>query len=140
MQKDWSTSFAVGGADREKPDPANWDLSLPTPNTLDPLLIETKENLDYGSTLAALSLTSSEDIRVKGYFTLQKEETAILFYPHLPWSSGPYTLTIQPSLEDTAGNRYHRLFDEDISEDRGFTPRGSSSSIVPLEIEFQLKN
>jgi hypothetical protein len=37
--------------------------------------------------------------------------------PRQPWAAGPHQLTVDPALEDLAGNSIVRVFDRDLTRD-----------------------
>ena len=108
--------YLVVGADRTILDPSQWQLDIPRPGSLDPLLIRFGESLDHIGITKCLSL-------VKGNRSLQfatqvlDSELACKLEPFQPWESGSHCILVQSQMEDLAGNTLHRLFDRPIDGD-----------------------
>ena len=108
MIEDGRKPFRVVEADRTPIDPARWQVSTVRTGTTEPLMIDFGESLD-----AALALRL---IKVKGKMgtkDLGEHERSLRFTPDTPWESGPYTLNVDTTLEDLAGNKVGRAFDVD---------------------------
>lgn len=104
-------SLRVGPPDRLSPEPSNWTLWPPaTPS--DPLRIELPEPLDKALLLRLVSVVASDGTLVPGRVDLSEGETHWSFAPDAPWADGAHRVRIDPALEDLAGNRIGRLFDE----------------------------
>jgi hypothetical protein len=51
---------------------------------------------------------------VAGAIGVEQEESEWRFTPQAPWAAGQYTLIIDTSLEDLAGNKIGQPFDIDV--------------------------
>ena len=63
-----------------------------------------------------LEVMDSQGEYVEGSIQVDRNETRWGFTPHEPWRAGDYTLTVDTTLEDLAGNRINRLFEVDVFE------------------------
>ena len=69
---------------------------------------------------------------IPGEARVDRSETRWSFTPYTKWQSGKYLLHLAPELEDPAGNRLTRLFDEKI---HGESEREEAREVViPFEI------
>jgi hypothetical protein len=114
-------SFAVGPADRQSPDPAEWRLSAPA-TAREPLLVVFPESLDHGLLLRLLEVHDAAGRRLAGEVAISRRETRWSFLPAVPWRPGNYVLRVATTLEDLAGNTPERLFDEATESGRQPSP------------------
>ncbi|MEM1410101.1 MAG: Ig-like domain-containing protein [Pseudomonadota bacterium] len=109
--------FAVGPADLTAPDPRTWSLTLPSQGSTAPLSVDLGEPHDHLSLAYRLRVVNGEGAPVAGRIDLERGERVWRFTPRNPWAAQSYTLTIDPSLEDLAGNRPGVVFDRPVGED-----------------------
>jgi len=69
-------------------------------------------------------------LEVEGVASASENETRFLFTPREPWSPGSYRLFVDPDIEDLAGNKPGRLFDEEI----GRAPSAAKGADLSFEI------
>jgi hypothetical protein len=100
--------FTVGPAERRGIDLKLWKITEPARNTTDPLIIKFDRPLDYALLQHVFTVQN-----VPGTETVAAGETEWRFQPSQPWKPGDYTLVIDMTLEDLAGNRIGRPFDVD---------------------------
>lgn len=115
-------AFRTGDFDRARPNVEKWEIQLPAAETNDALSVAFDEPLDFRSLEGKVVVLLAEK-EVGGELQVMENETVLNFYPSIPWKKGNYTIEVHPSIEDLAGNRLNRLFDEDIraiSEDKPF--------------------
>lgn len=105
-------SFTARSADRTKPNPKEWRVSLPKAGSFQPLRIVFNEPMDYA--LLMESMRIFQHVTVKGEITLEENEKIWSFTPDQEWESGFYKIGISTRLEDLAGNNLNRLFEEEI--------------------------
>lgn len=53
---------------------------------------------------------------VEGSIQVDRNETRWGFTPQQPWRAGDYSLSVDTTLEDLAGNRINRPFEVDVFE------------------------
>lgn len=108
-------TWRVEAADRRSPDPSTWRLDLPRRPT-QPLAVHFPEPLDRALLQHALSVHDSIGRPMDGHVTVDRRERRWQFVPTTPWKDGSFLLRVHPVLEDLAGNRPRRLFDEPLTE------------------------
>lgn len=114
LKEDFQKSFRVVASDREPPDPARWRLTLPAPGTLAALKINFIEPMDHALAQRVLTVVSESGQRIEGTVTLTEQERVWTFTPDKAWQHGKYTLNIQTTLEDLAGNNIGKPFEVDL--------------------------
>jgi hypothetical protein len=129
LASEFRKQFRVGPADRDPIDPAKWRISAPRAGSLEPLVLDFPESLDYALLQRLLTVKGSEGA-VAGTIHLTKEETEWQFVPQRPWQSGGYTVEVQTTLEDLAGNRVGRAFDVDTFDPITRTPARDTVSLA----------
>ncbi len=105
--------FQGAAADREPPDPKNWRITIPKAATMDPIIIDFPDPMDFALLHRMLELFSAENVRLVGEITVDRDETQWRFTPAQPWGPGDYRLIVDTALEDLAGNHVGRAFDVD---------------------------
>lgn len=110
-----TVSFRAGEADVTSPTPRDWILSAPRTGTRDPLTASLDGALDHLSLAYRVRVVRADGAPVAGRLDLDGAETIWRFTPREPWSSGQFHLTIDPLLEDLAGNRMDSVFDLDLT-------------------------
>ena len=116
LKEDFQKVFSVVAADRETPDPESWLLTAPQAGSVQPLSVEFPEPLDHELLMRLLEVMDSQGEYVEGSIQVDRNETRWGFTPHEPWRAGDYTLTVDSTLEDLAGNRINRPFEVDVFE------------------------
>jgi hypothetical protein len=115
LSEQWSRSFFVSGSDKESPDLKKWIVTIPSPGTRKPLLVEFTEPLDYVLSKQAIRILNANGMAVPGEIELNQKESGLRFTPDEPWQKDTYHLKSESRLEDLAGNNLDRLFDQEIS-------------------------
>jgi len=125
-----SYSFKVTAADKEPPSPDNWQIDVPEATTKSMLSIDLGSPHDHLSMAYRIRILNTDGDPVAGKISLAEDESAWTFQPREAWASSAYRITVDPRLEDLAGNRPGRLFDrvanseiEDRVEELTFFPR-----------------
>lgn len=103
--------FQVGPPDLDPPDPSEWALTIPTAMSRDLLTINLGSPHDHVSLAFRLRVFDAEGSIVPGQISLTPGEDGWHFTPRAPWRAQTYSLAIEDSLEDLAGNRPGALFD-----------------------------
>lgn len=107
-------TFTAVVADVSFPDPSDWHIDTPDARTVDPVVVHLGSTYDHLSLAYRLRITSARGELVPGRIELHEGESVWLFRPKAPWTAETYTLNIDPALEDLAGNRPGRLFDQPL--------------------------
>ena len=114
----WKHSFTIGKSERSLIHPEKWNIDRPESQSLGKLSIKLDKPLDYGSVNRGLIIRDGNGKLIDGNWTSSESGLMIEFVPSRHWKSGKYTVTITSSLEDLAGNRIHRQFDQPIETDK----------------------
>jgi hypothetical protein len=110
---DFEKTYQVTRDDREKPQVDQWHLKCPKANSLNSLIVEFNNTIDFELANSALHIMKDDQI-IAGEISLANNETSWIFSPVHPWSAGNYVLIAEYRLEDLAGNNLNRLFDRDL--------------------------
>lgn len=116
LKQDFKKFFSVIAADRETPDPESWLLTPPQAGSLQPFSVEFPEPLDHGLLMRLLEVMDIQGNFVEGSVQVDRNETRWGFTPQQPWRAGDYSLSVDTTLEDLAGNRINRPFEVDVFE------------------------
>ncbi|MEM6563742.1 MAG: hypothetical protein AAF665_04800 [Pseudomonadota bacterium] len=103
--------FSVEAPDNVAPAPSQWVISTPEASTLQPLTIDLGSPHDHVSLAYRIRVLDSDGAILPGKIMLGSGESTWNFIPRRPWSSTGYSVMIDGTLEDLAGNRPGRLFD-----------------------------
>lgn len=106
--------FDATEADLSSPSPADWELTTPKVGTRAPLKVQLDGLIDHLSLAYRLRVIGPDGAPAPGRIDLEQGETGWLFTPSAPWQDTAYSLTVDPMLEDLAGNRPGVLFDQPI--------------------------
>ncbi|WP_235297341.1 Ig-like domain-containing protein [Portibacter marinus] len=111
LATNYDKEFKVITADRQSPDFEKWSVESTKVNGKVGLKIIFDEVMDVASTLDAFSVQG-----IKGFWSIQDGERAILFEPEVSLSPGQYKIEVNPLIEDIAGNNLERPFDRDLTQ------------------------
>ena len=106
--------FIATKEDRTTPDSARWKVIPPARETTDVVALTTDRPLDHALFARVIRVTTAYGRPIPGEARVDAGETRWRFTPYARWQSGKYLLHLAPELEDPAGNRLTRLFDEEI--------------------------
>ncbi len=116
LKQDFKKFFSVVAADRKTPDPESWLLNAPQVGSVQPLSLEFPEPMDHGLLMRLLEVMDAQGNFVEGSIQVDRQETRWQFTPQEPWRAGDYSLSVDTTLEDLAGNRINRPFEVDVFE------------------------
>lgn len=103
----------AGPADRASPDPGAWRVRLPE-SAAGPLEVVFDEPLDAALASRLLQVVRESDGAVlEGMKGVGEDGRTWSFRPRQDWAPGSYRIEIDPRIEDLAGNRLGRLFEEE---------------------------
>lgn len=128
-------AFTAGPAKRDTPDPAKWRITAPKPGTSNPLIVDFPDPMDYALLQRLLQVPG-----LTGAITVLNNETQWRFTPDSPWKAGAWTLVVDSTLEDLAGNHLDRAFDVDlqaVEAQREDNPNRSVTKTVTLPFEVR---
>ncbi len=109
--------FTVKPAVRTKLEPSQWKLEAPASGTRDSFALTVDRPLDEALFARVVHIRTAEGENIRGQVKLDQGETRWLFTPYSAWQAGGYFLIAEPELEDPAGNRLTRPFDQEIHGD-----------------------
>jgi len=116
LKADFRKAFRAGPPDASPPDPTNWTLQAPAAGGREPLVARFPEPLDRAMLGRVLAVVGPGGEEVAGEIEVPAGETSWSFTPDRPWGAGGYTLRVDRSLEDLAGNSVKRPFEVDVFE------------------------
>lgn len=103
--------FQIQPAYSTRLDVADWELSQPASDTIEPLHIGFGRVMDHLSLAYRIRVEDEEGIRIRGSLDLLEKEGVWAFTPSKPWIKGRYRIAVDTALEDVAGNRLTGVFD-----------------------------
>jgi hypothetical protein len=118
LGKDAQKEFHAGPMDNSQPDPEIWQYTIPKSGTTDPLSIIFTEALDSALIPRTIKIRSDSNPHIAP----SHNDNSIQFTPATPWKSGDVTITIDPILEDLAGNSIARPFNLDLQSIKSPAP------------------
>lgn len=129
LKNDFQKVFKVGPADRNPPEPAQWNIQPPKSGTRDPLSIRFPKPMDHALAQRVIRVLDQEGKPVEGKVALENYECRWTFAPTRNWRRGPYKIAVQTTLEDLAGNNIGKPFEVDLFEG---VPRQFTNSVIHL--------
>lgn len=109
-------TFRVTPPDVTQPDPKQWKVTPPRPETRDPLLVQFPEPLDEAMLHRALAVVASNGEEVAGVISVSAGESQWQFTPKSAWTNGAFRIRISSTLEDRVGNSIARPFEVDLRD------------------------
>ena len=108
--------FRAIAKDYVQPNPADWQFELPHQHSSEPLLVMANEHLDYALLKRGLTVKQAGN-EVLGRIEIMADERGMRFHRATgQWSDGRVELSVNPLIEDLAGNSPSRPFEVDINE------------------------
>src|SRR5258708_34644415 len=106
--------YRVGPAERRRVAPGLWRWARPTGPGV-PLQIHFDRPLDTALLQHCIRVLDLDGADLRGEIDIPPGECGASFRPSAAWRSGhPYRVSIDPRLEDLAGNSLRRVFDRDL--------------------------
>ena len=106
--------YLVGADERRRVDPRAWAVTAPPSGTREPLSIGFDRPLDHGLLARCIHVVGPDGVLVDGIAEVGPEQRSWRLTPGRAWTSEWYRLTVDPVLEDLAGNSVTRVFDRDL--------------------------
>jgi hypothetical protein len=125
-------TFRGGPAVRQPPDPKTWALTRPAAGSRAPLVVDFGRPMNYTLLQRTLKVRGPRG-DVAGTAEIAREESEWRFTPASAWAAGAYTLIVDTSLEDLAGNKIGQPFDIDVF-DRVTEHITTTTTSLPFEI------
>ena len=126
--------FTATAEDHDRPDVSAWKIDAPQagPGATEPLRIHFPEPLDYSLLQRMITVRiAGQGKPIAGRVEVVDAERTWLFTPAETWNLAEHAITVDPTMEDLAGNTAERVFDTDLGAGeatplptrRTFTPR-----------------
>lgn len=112
--KDTIKRFRTTGEERVRIDLSKWKPTAPKAGKRDAVTLTLPKSIDYRSLKTGLTVRNAKGQAIAGTITIGKGETSWHFTPNQPWLAGAYRVSVNPDLEDVAGNTPSRPFDMDL--------------------------
>lgn len=116
LKEEFQKSFRVTPPDREPPDPSRWRIQTAGANTREPLVVNFPEPMDHALASRVISVVDEAGQKISGAVTLDEQERRWRYAPITAWKPGKYSLVIQTTIEDLAGNNIGKPFEVDLFE------------------------
>ena len=107
--------YQVGPPLRVRVNPADWRCHCPAAGSTDPLIVEFDRPLDHALLQHSLRVNDADGVALPGQGSVGPGERCWRFEPRSPWEKGRHQVTVDPRLEDLAGNSLTRVFDRDLT-------------------------
>jgi hypothetical protein len=112
LAEDFVMEFLAAPEDRRSPQTQDWLIRAPTAGQKAPLLVTADEPLDEPLFLRCLRVEDDAGRPVPGDALVLPGNARWEFTPREAWRAGSYVLRVAGEMEDLAGNRPTRLFEE----------------------------
>ena len=106
--------YEIGPPVRARVNTADWRYHCPTAGSTDPLTVEFDRPLDHALLQHSLWVNDAAGVALAGQGSVEPGERCWRFEPQSPWEEGQHQVTVDPRLEDLAGNSLIRVFDRDL--------------------------
>ena len=133
LQQPFSKQFIVAQRDETSPAVEQWNVDLPNAQTSEPLTIKFNEPLDYFLLQESIVIVDNNNKNIDGRILVSHHERTLEFIPNNNWVAGPYRISVEPVLEDLAGNNLSRLFDRDV------LVKNANATRTKFEISFKVR-
>ncbi len=133
LKRAFMKGFTVGPPDREPPDPQRWSYQAPPIRTREPLAIDLADPMDSALALRMLHVVDEAGRAVPGQPFLTDRERVWKFLPQHSWKAGHYSLVVETTIEDLAGNNIGKPFEVDVFD--GVSKRLERKTVkLPFEL------
>jgi len=133
LKAGYRKQFSVGPPREKQLDPKEWQIAAPARNGSSALEVHFPFPLDHAMLERVLSVVDHDGQTISGTIRIDDGERRWLFTPNRNWMPGRYRLTIETTLEDSAGNSVARPFELDLVQPR------PEQKARQAEIEFDVK-
>ena len=132
LTEDFSKEYRVVSAERTPADPRNWKLILPRAGTRESLAVIADRAMDQPLFERLVRVEDAAGSPLSGNATVDGGGTQWRFAPRELWPQGGFNLRVAGELEDLAGNRPTRLFDQPT--DASGLRREARDVVVPFRV------
>jgi hypothetical protein len=110
LKESFTKSFQVGPPDRNPINPKNWQIRAPAAGTRDAIKLSFTKPMDHALAQRVIQITDSSSRGLDGVSALENFERTWVFVPAASWQKGSYSIVVQTTLEDLAGNKIGKSF------------------------------
>jgi hypothetical protein len=121
--------YQVVAAERRHVSPVAWRVQPPRGDSLESVHVEFDRPLDRALLRHALLVHDGDGNVVDGKMSIHEGEGGWSFAPVDRWRCERYTISVDPRLEDLAGNSLTRVFDRDLTRPED-TPRRAERAVL----------
>ncbi|MFM8470689.1 MAG: hypothetical protein ACKODH_12120, partial [Limisphaerales bacterium] len=114
LQRAFTKRFTVGPPDRDAPDPRHWGYKAPPIRTREPLAVDLAKPMDSALALRMIHVVDESGHEIPGQPFLTERERIWKFLPLHSWRAGRYSLIVETTIEDLAGNNIGKPFEVDV--------------------------
>jgi hypothetical protein len=132
LVEDFVKEFTAVPEDRTSPDVKKWMVQPPQSGGLSSLVVVADKPLDEPLFARSLRVEDTAGHAVAGVSAVDSAGTRWRFIPREAWPAGSYFVHIGAELEDLAGNRLTRLFDEPVK------PNGQRAEAREVVLRFTI--
>ncbi|OAN73543.1 hypothetical protein A8B78_18265 [Jannaschia sp. EhC01] len=122
--------FLVSAPLRDLPDTDLWQISEPSVQTREPLIITFDRRFDHQFAQSSIRIVSADGSTLAGVVTIADHERTWRFMPDVVWPAAELEIVIDARLEDVAGNNFRDLLDHAVETD----VRAIDQIILPLPL------
>ncbi len=133
MKRAFMKQFTVGPPDREPPEPRRWTYTPPPVRTREPLAVDLAKPMDSALALRMIHVVDESGRAIPGQAFLTERERIWKFLPQHSWKAGHYSLIVETTIEDLAGNNIGKAFEVDVFD--GVSKRLEQTTVkLPFEL------
>ena len=132
LSREKRKAFRAKPPDETQPNINHWTFQTPQSQTRAPLVVHFSESLDHAM-LGHAFVVKVDQTLIEGSSTILDQEKIWSFVPTHPWNRGSLNLSVDPELEDLAGNSLDRAFEVDLIHPQ-------TSQIIRQSIMIPLKD
>ena len=113
----FNKTFSVAPGLRTLPNTDLWKVAAPQISSREPLVITFDRPFDYQLAQSSINVMDNDGHPILGNISLGNNETSWHFVPEQQWIEKSVQITVDPRLEDVAGNNFRDLLDHSVEVD-----------------------
>jgi len=134
LKENYRKVFKAGPPQRQPIVTDAWKVTAPVVSSVGPLEILFPEPLDYALAKRLVKVVNREGQAIAGETSLGEYERRWRFVPAKAWTAGRYSIVVQTTIEDLAGNNIGKPFEVDVFE--GVRQRAGNTYV---SLSFEVK-
>lgn len=116
LPKDFSKTFLVAAAQRERISVGSWTVRPPSGESREAIAVTFPQPLDWMQLWSGILVVSETHSPIAGRIEIDSGGIQWRFIPEAPWRTGMYRLLVASALEDICGNTPDGPFDGPIRQ------------------------